>query len=43
VVGCNEVLPDRVRKSGKVAGYGRVGRSPIGKRSCKVIRLGKAV
>jgi hypothetical protein len=43
VVGCNEVLPDRVRKLGKVAGYSRVGRSPIGKRSCKVIQSSKTV
>jgi hypothetical protein len=37
------VLPGRVRKSGKVAGYNRVGRSPIGKGSSKVIRPGKTV
>jgi hypothetical protein len=30
------VLPDRVRKSGKVAGYNQVGRSLIGKRSGKL-------
>jgi hypothetical protein len=35
------VLPDRVRKSGKVAGYDRVGKSLVGKRSGKVIRPGK--
>jgi hypothetical protein len=32
-----------VRKSGKVAGYDRVGRNPIGKVSGKVIRPGKTV
>jgi hypothetical protein len=30
------VLPGRVRKSGKVVGYDRVGRSLIGKRSSKL-------
>jgi hypothetical protein len=35
------VLPDRVRKLGKVAEYYRVGRSLVGKRSGKVIQLGK--
>jgi hypothetical protein len=35
------VLPGRVGKSGKVAGYNRVGKSLVGKRSSKVIRLGK--
>jgi hypothetical protein len=33
----NEVLPDQVRKSGKVARYDWVGRSLIGKRSGKLI------
>jgi hypothetical protein len=37
------VLPDQVKKSGKVAGYDRVGRSLIGKRSGKVIQPGKTV
>jgi hypothetical protein len=37
------VLPGRVRKSGTVAGYDRVGRSPIGKRSDKIIQLGKTM
>jgi hypothetical protein len=37
------VLPGQVWKSGKVAGYDRVGRSPIGKRSGKVIWPGKTV
>jgi hypothetical protein len=37
------VLPCWVRKSGKVVGYDRVGRSPIGKRLSKVIRPGKTV
>jgi hypothetical protein len=40
-VGCRKVLPGGVRKSGKVAGYDRVGRSLIGKGSGKVIRPGK--
>jgi hypothetical protein len=35
------VLLGRVRKSGKVAGYDRVGRSLAGKRLGKVIRPGK--
>jgi hypothetical protein len=35
------VLPGRVRKSGKVAGYDQVGRSLVRKRSGKVIQLGK--
>jgi hypothetical protein len=37
------VLPGRVRKSGKVAGYNRIGRSPTGKGSGKVIRPGKTI
>jgi hypothetical protein len=37
------VLPNRVRKSGKVAGYDWVGRSLIGKRSGKVIWPGMNV
>jgi hypothetical protein len=37
------VLPGRVRKSGKVVGYDRVGKSLIGKRSDKVIRPGKTM
>jgi hypothetical protein len=32
------VLPGRIRKSGKVVGYNRVGRSLIGKRSGKLFR-----
>jgi hypothetical protein len=35
------VLPDRVRKSGKVAGYDRVCRCLVRKRLGKVIWLGK--
>jgi hypothetical protein len=42
-VGCSEVLPDQVRKSGTVAGYDQVGRSPIRKRSGKVIWPGKTM
>jgi hypothetical protein len=34
------VLLSWVRKSGKVAGYDPVGRSPTGKESGNVIRLG---
>jgi hypothetical protein len=41
VIGCSEVLPGRVRKSGKVAGYDRVGRSLVRKGSGKVIWLSK--
>jgi hypothetical protein len=37
------VLPGRVKKSSKVAGYDRVGRSLTGKGSGKVIRPGKTV
>jgi hypothetical protein len=37
----SEVLPGWVRKSGMVDGYDRVGRSLVGKRSGKVIGLGK--
>jgi hypothetical protein len=37
------VLPDLVRKLGKVVGYDQLGRSPIGKRSGKVIRPGRTV
>jgi hypothetical protein len=32
------VLPGRIRKSGKVVGYNREGRSLIGKRSGKLFR-----
>jgi hypothetical protein len=42
-VGCSEVLAGWVRKSGKVAGYDWVGKSPIKKRSGKVIQPGKTV
>jgi hypothetical protein len=37
------VLPGHIRKLGKVAGYDRVGRSLIGKRSGKVIQPGKTM
>jgi hypothetical protein len=37
----SEVLLDRVRKSGNVAGYDRIGRSMVRKRSSKAIQLGK--
>jgi hypothetical protein len=37
------VLPSRVRKSDKVTGYDRVGKSQIRKRSDKVIWSGKTV
>jgi hypothetical protein len=36
-------VPDRLWKSGMVARYNLVGRSPIGKRSGKVILLDKTV
>jgi hypothetical protein len=36
-----EALPSRVRKSGKVAGYDRVGRCLVKKRPGKLIQLGK--
>jgi hypothetical protein len=37
------VLPSRVRKSGKVVGCDRVGRSPIGKILGKVIQTDMTV
>jgi hypothetical protein len=37
------MLPDRVRKSGKVVEYDRVGRSPTEKRLGKVIQPGKTL
>jgi hypothetical protein len=43
MVGYSEMLPGRLRKSGKVVEYDWVGRSPIGKRSGKVIQLGKTM
>jgi hypothetical protein len=42
-VECSKVLPGWVRNLGKVAKYDQVGRSLIGKRLGKVIRLGKTV